>query len=849
MIFDLLLLKPRITKIHLQVASADIMNIPDTCIHCSLPIQQTDRVVDRINGEELHFCCHGCRGAYRVITGAGLNAFYRKRAWENPGIPEGAFETIYNDEYLETFTTEVDSDREISFIIAGIRCAACIWLIESILKKIPGVKDATINYGTHRGRVRFDPKPTSAARIFQTITRLGYVPKPFTRNAARALQEQESRSLLIRFGTAAFLSMQLMGYTIALYGGYFSGMDQETRQLMQYFAALVATPVVFFSGAPFLRGAWRSVLNRTPNMDLLISLGVLSAYIYSLGAMLTGKEVFFETSAMIITLLLLGRIFENSARKKACSGIDRLLNLAPDTARLIKGKEIVVVTSSQLQVDDILLLGPGDRLPVDGVLLDPETEVDESVLTGEAQPVLRRKNEPLLSGSMNLANTVRVKVSQTAANSFMARITGMIEEAQNRKAPVQSIADRVAGIFIPAVIVIALATAGYWSLHSSATVTPVLYAVSVLVVACPCALGLATPTAILVATAVSAGHGILFRGGDTLEATARLTMAGFDKTGTLTDSQPQIVAIDAADGRKHELLALAARVESGSSHPLAGSILRKAQQKNIPVGPGSSTITPGRGVAMNTNDGPLLAGNRVFMKEHHIPVPENTGTTTLTEVHVALDGTYKGCIYLDSKLRPGASRAIRRITRLGLKTVLLTGDHHLSAEKIARSAGIQHVLADRSPKEKLTWVQQQRDKKEIVLMVGDGVNDAPALSAADVGCALGGSTDVALETSDLVLMHNNLLQLPVAISLAKMTLAIIRQNLFWAFSYNLVAIPLAATGHLAPVYAAAAMAASSVCVVANSLRLKRFKFRESIVRESHRGTPQNQKTADRKKNV
>ena len=822
---------------------------PETCIHCNLPILQGERVVDRIDGKELHFCCRGCRGAYAVITGSGLDAFYRKRAWQDPGIPEGAYETIYNDTYLESFTTEVEGGREISFIIAGIRCAACIWLIESILSKIPGVQDATINYGTHRGRVRFDPELTSAARIFKTVTRLGYIPKPFTKNGARTLQEEESRSLLIRFGTAAFLSMQLMGYTIALYGGYFSGMEQETRQLMQYFAALVATPVVFFSGAPFLQGAWRSLVNKTPNMDLLISLGVLTAYIYSLGAMLTGGEVFFETSAMIITLLLLGRIFENSARKKACSGIDRLLNLVPDTARLLKGEETVMVTSSQLQLDDIILLGPGDRLPVDGVLLDPETEVDESVLTGEAQPVLRRKNEPLLSGSMNLSNTVRVRVTRTAANSFMARITAMIEEAQNRKAPVQSIADHVAGIFIPAVIFIALATAVYWGLHSPGTVSPLLYSISVLVVACPCALGLATPTAILVATAVAAGQGILFRGGDTLEATARLTVAGFDKTGTLTDSLPQVVAINAVNNQDRELLALAARVESGSNHPLARSILQQARRENIPVEPGSPAITPGRGVSMHTDTGPLLAGNRLFFNEHHIPIPKNSSATALTEVHVALDGVYKGCICLDSRLRPGARETINEVTRLGLDTVLLTGDHRLSAEKIAQSAGIQSVLADMSPAEKAAWVQQQRDKKENVLMVGDGVNDAPALSAANVGCALGGSTDVALETSDLVLIHNNLLQLPEAIRLAKRTLGVIRQNLFWAFSYNLVAIPLAATGHLAPVYAAAAMAGSSICVVANSLRLKRFRAREPVVGANHTKAPRNQKIPKRKKNV
>ncbi|MCK4837842.1 MAG: heavy metal translocating P-type ATPase, partial [Desulfobulbaceae bacterium] len=296
------------------------MNQPETCIHCDLPIPPAGRVIERIENEELHFCCQGCRGAYLIITGAGLDSFYKKRSWETPGIPENAFATIYNDEYLEAFTTDRENSREISFIVSGIRCAACIWLIETILNKRTGIEEVSINYGTHRGRVRFDPVRTSPSQIFKEISQLGYVPRPFTQDALRLIQEQESRSLLIRFGTAAFLSMQLMCYSIALYGGYFSGMAQETRQLLQYFAALVATPVVFFSGAPFLQGAWRSIINKAPNMDLLIALGVLAAYVYSLGAMLCGQEVFFETSAMIITLILLGRIFENRARKTAYSG-------------------------------------------------------------------------------------------------------------------------------------------------------------------------------------------------------------------------------------------------------------------------------------------------------------------------------------------------------------------------------------------------------------------------------------------------------------------------------------------------------------------------------------------------
>lgn len=796
-------------------------SLPEICTHCNLPIAPADRVVATVNGEELHFCCSGCLGAFSIITGAGLNAFYARRKWESAGTPEGAFERTFNDEYLETFVTDGGGAKEIPFIVSGIRCAACIWLIESILGRTAGVERASINYGTHRGRIRFDPAKTSPARLFQTMAGLGYAPKPFTQDEARAMQEQEGRTLLIRFGTAAFLSMQLMCYSIALYGGYFKGMEEQTRGLLQYFAALVATPVVFFSGAPFLQGAWRSIRNRTPNMDLLVALGVLTAYLYSLAAMALGGEVFFETSAMIITLLLLGRIFENRARKMACSGIDKLFSLAPDMARLIRDGDTVTVTSSRLTAGDVILVGPGERLPVDGVLLDGSTEVDESVLTGEAEPVLRQQNDTLLSGSLNVSAAVRVRVTQTAANSFMARIARMVEEAQNRKASVQRIADRAAGVFIPAVILIALATAGYWRLHSDDPVVPLLYCISVLVVACPCALGLATPTAILVASGSAANRGILFRGGDILEATARLNVAGFDKTGTLTGAFPQVERIEAVDGDGQALLQLAALAESGSSHPLGKSIMARARQEGIRISKSGGTIMPGRGVRVEMDDGILLAGNRKLLEECGVALPANPTQTALTEVHVALAGQYKGCIFLGSRLRPGTAEAVRQIRGLGLETFLLTGDHAASAEKVAGEAGIAHYYANMSPAEKTEWVQGRQRERQAVLMVGDGVNDAPALSAAAVGCAMGGSTDVAMETSDLILMNNDIGQLPEAIRLARKTLRIIRQNLFWAFTYNLVAIPLAATGHLAPMYAAAAMASSSICVVANSLRLRR----------------------------
>lgn len=795
------------------------MNLPGTCAHCNLAISPAGRVVDRIGSKELHFCCPGCRGAYRIIVGAGLEAFYDKRTWQEPGIPDGAFATVYTEEYLATFVRERDGRKEISLIVSGIRCAACIWLIEHLLAGIEGVVEAVVNYSTHRARVIFEPARTSPLAVVEAIAGLGYLPRPFSESLARKAAEQESRALLLRFVTAAFLSMQLMGYSLALYAGYFSGMDQASRQLMEYFAALVTTPVVFFSGGPFLRGGWRSLRNCAPDMDLLIALGVLASYFYSMAALLVGGEVYFETSATIVTLILLGRVLEHGARQKAAAGVDRLLHLAPDTARLVRGDETVLVASSQLQTGQVIVVGPGERFPVDGVLLAGATEVDESVLTGETQPVLRRADEPVLAGSMNVAAAVRVRVTAIAGESFMARIARLVEDAQSRRAPVQGLADRVAGVFVPAVLTIALATGLFWFFRTGEAAAALLPAVSVLVVACPCALGLATPTAILVATGAAAARGILFRGGDTLESTARLTLAAFDKTGTLTENLPRVMRMQPVQGSERNLLSWAARAEAGANHPLARGILRRAGQEGIRCSGDGGVIVPGKGVRLETEQGELLAGNRTLMADAAIDLPD-VAPNPLTEVHVALAGTYLGALHLDNRLRAGAGEAVAALSRFGIRTCLLTGDHRTPAEKVAAQAGINQVHFGMSPVDKGEWVRRQRAQGEVILMVGDGVNDAPALSEADVGCAMGGGTDLALETSDLVLVGDNLEQLPLAVALAKKTLRIIRQNLYWAFTYNLVALPLAASGRLAPVYAAAAMAASSVCVVANSLRLR-----------------------------
>jgi Cu2+-exporting ATPase len=798
------------------------MSLPETCIHCNLPIPDADRVIGRFGDNDLHFCCHGCHGAYAIITGAGLDSFYEKRKWEEPGIPEGAFETRYDESYLLRFVVQKEGLSEMSLLLEGIRCAACVWLIERVLERLDGVLETRVNYSTHAALVRYDPDKVSPVAIFRTINQLGYLPRPYSRDAAHQAAEREHRSLLVRFGTAVFLSMHLMGYSIALYAGYFQGMSPTIRLLLQYLAAAVATPVVFYSGMPFLQGAARSLRNRAPNMDLLIALGVLTAYTYSLYAILAGREVYFETAAMIISLILLGRILEHSARRKASSSIDRLLHLAPDTANKLTGDEYIKVDSSELLIDDIIMVRPGDRLPVDGVILEGTTEVDESVITGEPFPVVRNPGNQVSSGSLNITTAVKVRVTQEAALSFVARVARLVEEAQARRAPVQAIANNIATIFVPFVILVAVATFGYWLHNSNNLETWLLNSVAVLVVACPCALGLATPTAVLVATGSAASQGILFRGGDVLETCGRVNVAGFDKTGTLTEGKPKVVAVQPINCSRKKLLQIAALAESGSNHPLALGIVNEAKRQGIPIEYHEAESVPGRGVLLQTEDGQLRVGSRIFIEELGVDLPPGESSRD-TEIHLALGEEYLGNILLADPVRPEVEAVLQTLKKLGIDSALITGDHYNAALRVANQLSIKQVHASMSPEAKADWVKQQSDEGKIVLMAGDGINDSPALSAADVGCAMAGGTDIALESSDLVLTKPDLERLSAALILARKALRVIQQNLFWAFSYNMVAIPLAATGKLAPVYAAAAMAVSSVTVLVNSLRLARIK--------------------------
>ena len=795
------------------------------CFHCGADIPPGMPVEERTADSVLTFCCHGCHGAYLLISGSGLADYYKRRDWQETGLIPKAFRGEYRDSHLSRFVYASGEASVIDIIIDGIRCASCVWLNEKIIGRMPGVVEARVNYATGRARVLFDPEETSPAAIFTRIDQIGYAPRPYTEDEARQMGRREQKDLLVRFGTAFFLTMQLMAYAFALYAGYFQGIEPQMKGYLQLFSLLVTTPVVFYCGWPFLSGAWRGVLNGAPNMELLIAIGALSSYGYSVYATCAGGEVYYETAAMIVTLILAGRLLENGAKRRASGGIGRLLELCSGQAQRFAGEKLETVEPSELRPGDLILVTPGERFPVDGTVVEGMSDVDESAATGEPLPLLKKRGDQVIAGSGNLTGALRVRCLREAGDSFIARVAQLVEEAQSRRAPIQAIADRVSAYFVPAVLTLSLATFTWHYGTGRALGESLMIALAVLVIACPCALGLATPTAILAGTGAAASLGVIFKGGDILERLSRVSVAAFDKTGTLTRGAPMLVDIQAARGMTpRQLLALAAAVERGSLHPIAKAIRDYAERHDIDYPAGTEMVSlAGGGITGRVASEAVALGNVPFLERLGVaaipPGIESPEGGLL--VGVAHQGRYCGTLTFKDRMRDDAPGLISYFRRRGLETLLLSGDRQECTDKVARCAGIALGVGGLSPADKAVEIEKLRAKGETVLMVGDGINDAPALSAADVGCAVAGGTDIALETSDLVLAKPDLERLSLAHRMARRTMAVVRQNLAWAFLYNVIGIPLAMTGRLTPIYAAAAMALSSVCVVGNSLRLLR----------------------------
>ena len=798
-----------------------------TCLHCGAYILPHELIEDNRNGEIRSFCCKGCRGAWALIDEAGLADFYQRRDLHEEGLESGAYHEEYGDVYLARFVTGVNGSGCIDILIGGIHCAACVWLNEKIIARIPGVLDVHLNYAASRARVLFDADVTGPAAIFRRILELGYVPRPYSRSTAESVAIAEKKDLLIRFGTALFLTMQLMAYSFALYAGLLQGIAPQMKRYLQFLSLLVTMPVIFYAGWPFLNGAWRSIVNRAPNMDLLIATGALSAFLYSIYGVITGGEVYCETAAMIVTLILAGRLLQHAAMRQAATGVERLLALAPTEARLLRDGMIEKVDAATLVAGDMALVAPGDRFPADGSIHEGITDVDESLATGEPMPVSKIVGSSVIAGSINLSGTVHLLVERPAFDSFPARVARLVLEAQHRKAPIQGLADRMAGLLVPLVLLLAALTFVWLLFAGGDPKAAFMTALAVVVIACPCALGLATPTAILAGSGTAAAGGVIFKGGDILERMAGITVVAFDKTGAVTSGRPEVRGIFPATGMTaDDLVALAASVEAGSGHPLARGITECATGRGVTFTIAAEVYTqPGGGVSGLVGGQRVAVGNPRYLRglgvslPRELPDPAADGTV----VYVAREGVYAGAITFQDRLRESAAPLVAYLDGKGIKSLLLSGDRQATVSRIGGILGIGEARGELLPEDKAKWVTDLRARGEAVLMVGDGINDAPALSNADVGCAMAGGSDVALESSDLVIARQGLLRIRFAHLVSLRTMSIVKQNLAWAFIYNLVGIPLAMSGQLTPIYAASAMAMSSLCVVGNSLRLLRLK--------------------------
>jgi len=719
----------------------------------------------------------------------------------------------------------VETSIQFRLPIEGMTCASCVARVEKALKKVPGVGSAEVNLATETATVTLaaGARPES---LVEAVHKAGYearlAPAPQAPAADRAWWPVAASAVL----TLPLLVPMLLdpfGVHWALPG---------------WAQLILATPVQFLFGARFYRAGWRALLARTGNMDLLVALGTSAAYGLSVYLLLRHSghgmpHLYFEAGAAVITLVLFGKWLEHRAKHQTTEAIRALQALRPERARVRRNGQEIEVPLESVRVGDLVVVRPAERVAADGEIAEGMTHVDESLITGESLPLAKGPGERVTGGSVNSEGLIVVRATAVGAQSVLARIIEMVETAQARKAPIQRLVDRVSAVFVPAVLGIAAATLLAWGLGTGDWERAVLDAVAVLVIACPCALGLATPAAVIVGTGVAAKHGVLIKDAEALEVAYRVRVVAFDKTGTLTVGKPTLVALEPAGGERSAALALAAAVQSGSEHPLAKAVMAAAKKEALAVPAAAEVkVTPGRGIEARIGDRRLAVGSSRWMRELGVDLAplaarqaalERQGLTVSWLAEFGAVPKALAMLGIGDELKPEAAQAVAELARRHIVSVMVSGDSRVVAEAIAARVGIENVRAEVLPEDKAREVEALRKSYGTVAMVGDGINDAPALAAADIGFAMGSGTDAAMHASGVTLMRGDPRLVAAAIDISRRTYAKIRQNLFWAFIYNVVGIPLAALGLLSPVVAGAAMALSSVSVVTNALLLKRWR--------------------------
>ena len=798
------------------------------CFHCGLPVPDDVDLHVTIRGEDRSMCCAGCQAVAQAIVDTGMESYYQYRTEAAPTgkelVPEFLNQIKSYDipAVQDRFVREGEGKiREVSLILEGITCAACIWLNERYLSSLAGVLDVQINYASHRARIRWDEDQIKLSEIIEAVSRIGYLAHPYDPQRQQEVVERERKSLLRRVGIAGVLGMQVMILAVALYTGDWWGMEPEFQSFFRWASLLFTLPVIGYAASPFFSNAWADLKRRSVGMDVPVSLGISIAFISSIWATIVqAGEVYYDSVVMFTFFLLIARYFELIARRHTSEAADAMVKLQPTVATRISADREETVAVAELSVGDLLLVRPGENVPADGLVIEGNTSIDESLLTGESLPVDKTRDSEVIGGSINITSPFRMQVSRLGKGAVLSTILDMLDQATAEKPAISRFADRVASRFVLAILLLASAVAAYWWTRGDPHWIAIT--ISVLVVTCPCALSLATPVAMSAATARLTRLGLLTVRGHSIETLSQADQFVFDKTGTLTEGRMELYHVDCLDPQydKRQVITIAAQLEYGSEHPIARAVIEAAGEVDHKVA--DITNHPGNGVSAKVDGQQWYLGNDEFTRRYSdAELPVNEADQFGTTIWLCNRQKVVARLVFRDQVRAGARVLMQSLLNQGRKVSILSGDNEAAVRLLANDLGVRDYISQALPEDKLAYIDQQQKNGDVVVMVGDGINDAPVLARAQVSIAMGGGTQLASVSSDMVLLSDRLEHLIDAFAVTTKTMRIVKQNIAWALIYNFSAIPAAAMGFVPPWLAAIGMSASSLIVVANSLRILR----------------------------
>ncbi len=802
------------------------------CFHCGLANSEKNKFETEIEGNKQQFCCLGCLSVCKMIYKSGLQGFYQRtpdgQLLAPPPEPPKDISLYDLDDVQSEYVDSLGETRNIHLLVEGIHCAACVWLIERTLSNTAGIIDIKVNLANKRLHIRWNNEQIKLSNIIQRLSETGYAALPFDPETAEGAIKKQNRTLLLRMAFAAFAMMNLLWVSIALYSGADKG---EFRSLFHWIGFALATPTLLYSGWPFLKGAWTGLKQLHLTMDLPIAIGATITYAYSVYVTVTESqigEVYFDTVVNFIFVILVGRFLEAKSKRHAIAATQRLLDLQPKVANVIRDGKTQIVPIRSVKQNETVLIKAGNKIPVDGIIIKGQSSINEAMLNGESIPVKKSVNDHVSAGTINIDSALTVKVENTLRKTALGKIISLVEEAQASKAPIQCIADKIVPWFVAITLLLATLTFIWW--YSSGIEHALLAATAVLIITCPCAFGLATPMAIAVASGLGAHEGILVKNGAVLEYLSDINHFVFDKTGTLTEGKIQVTHIYTDNIDEEKLLHITAQIEQYSEHSIAKAITNEAKKRNLTLNTDSVNHfenKAGFGIKADFDNKNIVIGTSNWLKENNIEINkdlqnkatefENQGISC---IHIAINKNEAGLIVIADKLRADAKQLIENLRKDNIKLTLLSGDRKNVAEAIAKELGGMNVIAEVLPEDKDNVIKQLQKKGERVAMVGDGINDAPALIRADVGIAVGSGTDVSMESADIVLLSNELEKIRQASQLSRRALKTIRQNIGISITYNVIMVPLAMMAFVTPLVAAISMPVSSLAVIGNAARIR-----------------------------